>query len=1410
LNIDIITCAEIEKLEGTSGNFSVTVNKTPRYIDELKCTGCGDCAEACPVDLIDEYDQGLSLRKATYKKYAQAVPGAYAIQKVDQAPCRMACPADINVQGYVQMVKQGKYEEALKIIMEDLPLPGVIGRICPHGCEDACRRSEVDEPVAIRTLKRLAADHFDPRDIKIPCLPERKEKVAVIGSGPAGLSAAYQLARKGIKSVIFEELPKAGGMLRVGIPDHRLPPEILDREIEVITNLGVEIKTGVALDENMTVDTLFEQGFKAVFLAVGTHKGYTLGLSGENADGVRQGVDFLRELNLTGSVKVGKKVVVVGGGNVAIDVSRAAIRLGAEEVTILYRRTRAEMPAWEEEIHAAEEEGVRITFLATPEEVLTQEGRITGIRCIRMELGEPDDSGRRRPVPVQGSQYDIQVDQLIPAIGQTAFSELAETTGLEFSKWGKLNVDPVTYATDRKGVFAGGDVQTGPDVAIRAIAAGKETAESIVRYIDGHDMAAGRKPVTMENPVYRPIPQEVASASRPKMMEETLEKRMASFNEAELGFNEEDGKKEADRCLNCGYCCECYQCVEACGADAVTIETHAEKSRTIELKVGSIIMAPGFQAFDPSKFDTYNYASHPNVITSMEMERFLSASGPTMGHLVRPSDHKEPKKIAWFQCVGSRDLNRCDNSFCSSVCCMYAIKEAVIAKEHAGDDLECTIFFMDMRTHGKDFERYYDNAKINHGIRFIRSRVHTIDSVRGTDDLSVRYISEQGEIKNETFDQVVLSVGLQTPQEVLDLAEKLGIETTDGNFCKTDSFEPVATSHEGIFVCGAFQGPKDIPQSVIDASAAACAAGEELSAARNTRTKTKEVVPETNVTGERPRIGVFVCKCGINIAGVVDVPTVRDFAAQLPYVEYVTDNLYTCSQDTQDTMTQVIREKQLNRVVVAACTPKTHEPLFQETLTNAGLNKYLFEMCNIRNQDSWVHKNNPELATGKAKDLVRMAVAKVALMSPLKEAELEVNQTAMVIGGGISGITAAKSLSRQGYETHVVEKSARLGGQALHLYRTYQGEDVQAKLSDLVEQVEQDAKIHIHLNTSIDHVEGFVGNFSTTLVEDGDKNIVEHGVAVMATGATQSTPEEYSYGKDQRIITSQELAIKFSDNDSALKKLNSAVFIQCVGSREPERPYCSRVCCTQSIYNALTLKEMNPEMNIFILYRDIRTYGEREYLYKKAREQGIIFIRYSLENKPEVVLENGEVKVKTTDHVLGLPLELSADMITLATAIVPNRDDALAQFFKLPVNDDGFYIERHAKLGPSEFATDGVFLCGMAHYPKPIDESIVQSKAAASRAVTLLARKNIFTSGTVAETSPLYCSSCGTCVSICPYSAPFFTKEGPFAGKAEINPVLCKGCGLCVASCRSGALHLKGFDNDQIFEQIFSMNQAVK
>lgn len=885
----------------------------------------------------------------------------------------------------------------------------------------------------------------------------------------------------------------------------------------------------------------------------------------------------------------------------------------------------------------------------------------------------------------------------------------------------------------------------------------------------------------------------------PKKVEDVFNGRLIKRKAAYVQYPQAVPLKYVIDSDNCLYFLKgkCRACEKFCPAGAVNFDD-TDKTRTIN--VGSIILAPGYRTFDPTDQHFYGYGVNPDVMTSLEFERLLSASGPTMGHLLRMSDHREPKKIAWIQCVGSRDINHGDNSHCSSVCCMYAVKQAIIAKEHASYDLDCSIFFMDMRTHGKGFEECYNEARNKHGVKFIRSRIHSIVPINGGQEIS--YVDEEGRRLSEIYDIVVLSVGMEISHETKTLAASLGVELTAGGFARVNSFEPVASSRDGVYVCGAFAGPKDIPQTVVEAGAAAMCAGGALVDARNSLTIQVESPPEIDVSGIPPKIGVFVCHCGINIGGVIDVPAVKEYAATLPFVEYVDDNLYSCSQDTQDAMTAVIREKGLNRIIVAACTPRTHEPLFRETLINAGLNKYLFEMVNIRNHGSWVHKDHPLEATEKAKDLVRMAAAKAALFTPLKEESLEIDQNAMVVGGGISGMAAARSLSMQGYHVYLVEKQDKLGGEACGIYSTAKGEDVQAELANLVNSVRSDDKITCRLNAELENVDGFVGAFNSTISTPDGKETFKHGVTVIATGAEEYKPKEYLYGVNKNVLTGLELDRLFISGSDDLKNMNSTVFIQCVGSREPEHPYCSRLCCTHSVSSAVHLKKLNPSMDVFILYRDIRTYSEREELYRKAREMGVVFIRYGLEDKPRVTEASEGLTVAVEDHILKMPVSIKTDLLVLASAVVPRNDEKLARFFKVPLNEDGFFVEAHVKLGPSEFASDGVFLCGTAHYPKPIDESIAQAQAAASRAVTLLSRKTINTSGEVAYINHARCTGCGVCVSVCPYNAPDILSSGPNAGKADVNPVLCKGCGTCVSSCRSGAALLKGFEESQILAMI--------
>jgi heterodisulfide reductase subunit A-like polyferredoxin len=1379
------------------------VRKHPRYIDPEICTACGDCADVCPIVLPDEYDQGLSERKAIFKKYAQAIPGAFAITKTGIAPCKAECPAHISVQGYVALTAQGKFREALQLIKEENPLPAICGRVCHHPCESVCTRGNLDEPLAIDFIKRFVADlDLTSEAPMVPVMNKKKDKrVAIVGAGPAGLSCAYYLAKDGYDATVFERLPVAGGMLTVGIPAYRLPRRIIEAEIQVIREMGVDIRTGVDVGKDITIDQIRDDGYSAVFLGIGAQECKALGIEGENLEGVYPGVDFLRDVNLGNIPALGSRIAVIGGGNVAMDAVRTACRLGAKEAFILYRRGRDEMPANEEEIEECLDEGIEIRTLVTPTRIIGEQGRVKAVECIHMTLGVTDESGRRRPMPLAGSEFTIPVDGVIPAIGQESdWSCLGPDCACTLSDWGTVNVDPLTFQTDDPYIFAGGDAVTGPKTVIEAIEAGKQAAVSIDRFLQGSDLRDGRE--NRGRVVQDVDTQGFERIPRTRMTRLDPKERILGFREVQLGFTEAQAVAEAKRCLSCGVCAECYQCVDVCGAKAVTLDTHRECTESIEIEAGAVILAPGFQPFSPSKYGPYAYARHPNVITSMEFERILSASGPTMGRLVRPSDKSEPEKIAWIQCVGSRDIRHFGHGYCSSVCCMYAIKEAVIAKEHAKTSLDCAIFFMDMRTHGKDFEQYFNDAKEKHGVRFIRSRVPTVEALEGSDRLVVPYSNEQGEIVEETFDMVILSVGLEVSQESLALADIFQIELTEGHFSKTTTFNPASTSKKGVFTCGAFHGPMDIPQSVVEAGSAAARAGALLSESRYTQVSEKDMVPERDIEGVPPRIGVFLCQCGINISGVVDIDAVRDYAANLPYVVYVTDNLYTCSQDTQETMAQMIEDHDLNRIVVAACTPKTHEALFQETLASAGLNKYLFEMANIRNQDSWVHRNDSQLATEKAKDLVRMAVSKTALTEPLREAELAITPKALVIGGGIAGMAAAENLSEQGYPVCLIERDSRLGGTARRLFKTWKGENIGKAVDALIHRISTDPKIEVLPETEIAQVDGFVGNFKTRVTKRGQEHVIEHGVAVVATGASESRPEEYLYGQDPRIVTHLELVEKVLGNEPFLKNMKTAVFIQCVGSREPQRLWCSRVCCTHAVESAIHLKGINPGAQIYILYRDIRTFGERESLYREARKAGIVFIRFSVDKKPKVSAHRDSLSIEVFDAIIGEQVTIRSDLLALASAIIPHHNEELAQFFKVPLNQDGFFQEAHAKLGPSQFATDGIFLCGMAHYPKTIDESVAQALAASSRAVTLLAGKKIHVSGMVAFVDHRFCSGCGVCIEVCPYGAPSFPQKALMADRAEINPALCKGCGLCVSSCRSGAINLKGFGEEQIMAMI--------
>ena len=853
---------------------------------------------------------------------------------------------------------------------------------------------------------------------------------------------------------------------------------------------------------------------------------------------------------------------------------------------------------------------------------------------------------------------------------------------------------------------------------------------------------------------------------------------------------------------------KCGICESVCKNNAIDFTQTAEK---MEVKVGAVILAPGIEAYTPKVGNEYGYGRMENVVTSMDFERLLCATGPYEGEILRASDKKHPHKIAWIQCIGSRQVNPkgVGHSYCSAVCCTYTQKQVILTKDHDAE-AECTIFHNDIRSYGKDFERFFQRTEKLPGIRFFRSYTTVVKEDPKTKNVTVRYSTPDEGVKEEEFEMVVLSVGLNPPSEAQSLADKFGIKLNEHNFCDTNPANPMETSRPGVFISGAFNGPTDIPESVFTASGASSQCGELLDYRRDKLTEEKVFPAERDVSKEEPRIGVFVCHCGANIGRIVNVPSTVEYAMTLPNVVYAQEQLFSCASNSAREITDITKEKGLNRVVIAACSPRTLEPLFRETLREAGINQYYFEMGNIREHNSWVHSKEKEDALDKAKDIIRMSVARAAHLAPLKEFDLPVNREALVVGGGIAGMTCALSIANQGHEVHLLEKDSNLGGMALKIHQTLEGLDVQSYLRDLIKKVYAHPSIHVYTDAVIMEAAGYVGNFTTRVKSERGIKEIKHGAAVIATGANVYKPTEYLYGTDDRVMTHLELEERIHSSDEKIKNAKNLVMIQCVGCRNEDRNYCSRICCGESIKNALKLKELNPKMDIYILFRDVRTYGFREDYYREAANREVKFIRYEPQDKP--LVEAGEsqegqpiLKVTATDYVLGNKLEIEADFVALAAAIVPaDGSKETAQQFKVSLGQDGFFQEAHVKLRPVEFAADGVYLCGMAHYPKHITETINQAYGAAGRVMTLLSHDTVVASGSVCEVNEKKCMGCGACSAVCTYGSIELRKT-PNGVKAIVNPILCKGDGLCNAKCPTGAIQLKHFTDKGLFAQIDAM-----
>lgn len=803
--IKLLTYSEIEEISGSIGNFNVRVRQRSPFVDWIKCNGCGECDYVCPVTTDNEFECGLSSRKAIYRPFPQAVPNKFTISKLGHAPCRIACPAGVNVQGYIALISAGKYKEALELEREANPFASVCGRVCNHPCESECARGEVDQPLAIASLKRFIVEKGSyPTEQKKPS----GEKIAIVGSGPGGLSCAYFLAKKNYRVTVFESEKVVGGMLVLGIPEFRLPRDAIKDDIDYIKSFGVETKTGVKVGEAISIDEL-KTDYRAVFISTGAYEEMKLNVEGEDLDGVLHCIGFLKKVNLGDKVTLGKNVVVIGGGNAAVDAARVAKRLGSD-VTILYRRSRKEMPANSWEVEEAEREGIRIEFLVTPSMIFGTD-KVQEIECLRMELGEPDDSGRRRPIPVKGSEFKIPIDNVIVAISQ---KPIVDWLGNEFkkTKWGTLVVDDDTGETTVKGVYAGGDVVSGPDTIIKAVAAGKKAAEAINASIKGIKIT--RKEYNKATPEPEKL-QQTKEAPRAEMPKLTTDKRKG-FDEVELGFDEETAKKEANRCLNCAICCECKQCETVCEPDAIV---HDLEDKILDFDVGAIVVATGYDLYDPERLKEYGFGRIPDVVTSLQFERLLSASGPTAGEVQRPSDGKVPKRIVFIQCAGSRDKEN-HLEYCSKICCMYTAKHALLYK-HRVHDGEPIIFYIDVRTSGKGYEEFY-NRVTDEGATYIRGKVSKVYQdngkiiVLGADTLSGK------QVEVET-DMVVLALGMIPKKGSEDVVRILKIQCDANAFLSEahPKLKPVESQTAGIFLAGVAQGPKDIPEVVAQASGAA-------------------------------------------------------------------------------------------------------------------------------------------------------------------------------------------------------------------------------------------------------------------------------------------------------------------------------------------------------------------------------------------------------------------------------------------------------------------------------------------------------------------------------------------------------------------------------------------------------------
>ena len=1401
-NIEVLTSAELTQLSGTPGAFRARITQHPRFVDPATCTTCGECVPVCPVTIADTYNEGLSKRKAIGKLYQLAIPPTFAVVKNGHSPCKRACPLHTSVQGALDLIAAGRFAEAYAIATEANPLPSICGRVCDLACESACTRGEVDEPLAIASLLRFAnewgLEHGTPPSATV----RYDERVAVIGAGPAGLAAARELALLGYRVTVFEAQPEPGGTLRYAVPEYRLPKAALASDIARIVALGVEIRTGQMAGRDFTLNGLLSEssGYRAVLLAVGLQHAQRAALPGNQLDGVVAAPDLpVSEPESSATPVAARRVVVVGDDAQAVDSARTCLRLGAASVLLMSEGSATTSLGLAQLRAAAAREGVTITSDLTAVEIVGED-RVTGVRARRHPAGQSGanggpDSPATGKLEEAAELVEIPCDLVVLPVARQLANEIAQSDPKLDIRDGRIALDEATMATSRPGIFAAGAAAFGQaHTPVEAIATGRQAARGIHNYLRGEQLVAVRDSLMDEARPSQATLDHVVHSSR-LSPPPTPQGTQLSWQEAARGFSPDAARTEAQRCLDCAVCGECNACVTACGPGALR---HGARDQVLEREVGAVVAAIGFDGDDLERYAELGYGRYQNVISSFALERLLSLNGPTFGDLRRPSDNAHPRRVAFIQPWASEATSSASGHLAG----LYATKEAMLAAERLGE-VECDVFLNDLPAAGKGLNDF--SARAEHaGVRSIVGQPSSVEEDGDTGDLIVRWIDAEDQQHTQRYDLVVLSVGLRPPRAAAALSATLGIDLDGDGFCATDPLTPVRTSRAGVFVAGAFSGPRDIPSTTAQASAAAAEVMIALADSRGTRLPASKSFPaERDVSEEPVRIGAFICRCSATDDRVVNSAETTRYASSLPDVVFATTLDFACLPEGLARIRQAIAEQQLNRVVVAGCSPRSKEGVLQGALRGAGLNPFLLEMANIREHVAWPHKDQPEQATEKAQRLVRAAVMRARLLSPLHRSAAHYRSEVLVLGGGLAGMTAALALADMGHTVHLVEQGDQLGGRALHpVLPADEARRVRQHVTALRDRLQAHDGVHVYQHTQLAAMQGFSGAFTSTLVEaDGRRLHVEHGATIVATGACQERPQIYGLGTNPSVVTHVDVVRMLDEGDPSLAQARR---VGIVAAAQQGAVRCTDASCRALVATALRLAADDPlrQVTVWLPAEPGRTaFLEKNAAVDRARTAGVAFVPLSTNHLPPVRLTGGTV-VYADSAASDEPVEPTVDLLVLVTPTVPSPGtEELASLLRVTLTDDGFFsvsdraLHPEAHLRPIDFTREGIFVCGEANGTQSISETLSQAYGAAARAAALLSQPARMVGGSVSEVDQGTCITCLTCVRVCPIGVPVIDRQ---AQKAYIEPRLCKGCGICVSQCPVHAITLHHATNPQL------------